>query len=248
MDLLYHYTSLQNLNNIVKPNSLIWRARYYKYFNKKDYEWIRNDAQPIVQEICNEHNWQFDPDFQVYRPYIISFCKSHNSKYMWKYFGDDGHGINLVINEDILRKEATLLSKIPSLIVPCEYIKTRWTRSGLKKRILAIAESKSLQDCQDDDKMLFATVGLLKNHYWPQKEIRYVTIEQKIAEIDYKDGGAVVTPYEVPENKYDKFIPFPKELLNGVILGKETSQQDFDNASYYLISCGYSPNIIRKQK
>ena len=167
---------------------------------------------------------------------------------MWKYFGDGGRGINLVINEEILGNESTLLSKVPALIVPCEYIKTKWTKSELKSSILRIAESESVQGCQDDDGILYATMGLLKNHYWRQKEIRYVTIEQKFAEVTFKDGDAIVTPYEVPKDKYDKYIHFPKELLSGVILGKQTTLQDFDNANKYLISCGYSPDIIRKQK
>ena len=248
MGLLYHYTSFQTLFEIVKPDRIIWQARYYKYFSKKDYEWIRNEAQPIVQEICKDNSWWFDPDFQMYRPYIISFCTSPNSKYMWKYFGNDGLGINLVVNEDILRNEATLLSKVPALIVPCEYIKTRWTKKGLKETIMNIANSESLQECQDDDRLLYATMGLLKEHYWKQKEIRYVTIEQKIAEVNYNDGDIIVIPYEVPENQFNKFVDFPKEMLNGIILGKDISQQNFYKARNYLISCGYSPDILKKQK
>ena len=111
-----------------------------------------------------------------------------------------------------------------------------------------IANSVSLQECQDDDRLLYATMGLLKEHYWKQKEIRYVTIEQKIAEVNYNDGDIIVIPYEVPEKQFNKFVDFPKELLNGIILGKETSQQDFYKARNYLISCGYSPDIIKKQK
>ena len=111
-----------------------------------------------------------------------------------------------------------------------------------------IANSESLQECQDDDKLLYATMGLLKEHYWRQKEIRYVTIEQKIAEVNYDDGDIIIIPYEVPENQFNKLVDFPKELLNGIILGKETSKQDFYKARKYLISCGYSPDIIRKQK
>lgn len=248
MGLLYHYTSFQTLFEIVKPDKVIWIARYYKYFSKKDYEWIKNEAQPIVQEICKENSWWFDPDFQMYRPYIISFCASRNSKYMWKYFGSGGHGINLVINEDILRNEATLLSKVPALVVPCKYIKTRWTKKGLKETIMNIAKSESLQGCQDDDRLLFATMGLLKNQFWKQKEVRYVTIEQKLAEVTYNDGDIVITPYDVQEDKYDKFIHFPKELLKKVILGKESPEHNYYKAKNYLICCGYSPDIITKQK
>lgn len=248
MKLLYHYTFLQNLYNIVKPNGLIWLARYYKYFNEKDYEWIRNEAQPIVLEICKEHNWSFDPDLQMLRPYIISFCKSPNSEYMWKYFGNDNHGVNLVISEDVLRKEATLLSENPSIIILGEYIKAKWTRTELKKSILKIAESKLLHNCHDEDRMLFATIGLLRNHYWRQKEIRYITIEKNFAKVEYNNGEITLIPYEVPKSEYDKFISFPKDLLHRVILGKETSQRDFENASIYLANCGYPPSVIRKQK
>ena len=38
--------------------------------------------------------------FQMYRPYIISFCTSPNSKYMWKYFGNEGHGISRLVREN----------------------------------------------------------------------------------------------------------------------------------------------------
>lgn len=248
MGLLYHYTSFQTLFEVVKPDRIIWLAKYYKYFSKNDYEWIRNEARPIIQEICKEYNWWFDPDFPMYRPYIISFCRSKNSKYMWKYFGNEGRGINLIINDEILRNEATLLSKVPALIVPCEYIKKGWTKNSLKKTIVSIANSEYLQSCQDDDRLLYATIGLLKEHFWRQKEIRYVTIEQKIAEVNYNDGAVVVAPYEVSENQFNKYVDFPKKLLSGVILGKEVPLKDFYMAKDYLINCGYSSDIIRKQK
>lgn len=248
MNNLYHYTNYCNLKKIIKPDAITWLARYYKYFTKNDYEWIRNEAQPYVQELCIKYNWSFDPDFQMFRPYIISFCKEKNSQYMWKHFGDDGKGINLIINEEVLRKEATLLSKVPALIVPCEYIKSKWTGSGLKKTIMRITENESLHNCQNDDRLLFATMGLLKNHYWRQKEIRYVTIEKKQAEVQYINGDVAVVPYEVPVDKYDIFINFPKELLKGVVLGRKTIKKDFDNTKKYLVSCGYNPDIIKKQK
>ena len=236
---VYHYTKLKYLQDIIKPDGCIWLARYYKYFSLKDYEWIRNEAHPIIEEICKERKWWYDPNFPMYKPYIISFCKSIDSQYMWKYFGDNGKGINIVVDEIVLEENATLQSKTPALLIPCEYINPKWTKNKLKEKILKIAESKTVAELQDDDRLLYSAIGILNNSYWKQKEIRYVTIENRVSSINWENSNVKVVPFVLPRNEWGKFIPFPKELIKGIILGRETTEEQFKDVTNYLIKSGY---------
>ncbi len=241
---LYHYTSFKTLFRIIKPNGVEWLARYYKYFDQKDYDWIRDEAKPIIEEMCVANNWKFDPDFEMYRPYLISFCRSEKSDYMWKEFGENHEGIIIAINEDVLRKEATLLSNIPALLVPCEYINTKWNKTMLIGSINKIA--KAIDLCPNDDRLLFASVGLMQGCFNEEQEIRYVTIEQKLASYVLDENEIVKKiPYE--PKVYEKYIPFPKELVSRIILGRENSSQDYEDVKYYIKNCGYSPDIVSLQ-
>ncbi len=229
---------------MIKSDGIEWLARYYKYFSQTDYAWIRDDARPIIEEMCVANNWKFDPDFEMYRPYLISFCRCENSDYMWERFGENHEGIIIAINEDVLRKEATLLSKIPALLVLCEYISKKWNKILLIDSINKIA--KAIDLCPDDDKLLFASVGLMQGCLNEEQEVRYVTIEQKIADYILDNNGDIKKiPFE--PKVYERYIHFPKEMLSRIIIGRDNTSQDYEDVKNYIVSCGYSPDIVSIQ-
>lgn len=248
---LYHYTKFCNLQKIVSQDKLNWKATFYKKFKGVDYEWIRSEAKNIIAEICIENNWWFDPDFKLYEPYIISFCRNANSEDMWEEFGCGGSGIVLVIDETILVQEASLISKdsnqphnIPARIIPCEYINKQWTKELLKEKILKIANSYTLKECTNDDRLSFAAMGIMQKALKDEQEIRYVNLVAKVSSFYWNDGEVIKVPYIVQEDDYSKIISFPHYLLKGVILGKKTSNKQGEEARKYLVGCGYSPNIL----
>ena len=57
-----------------------------------------------------------------------------------------------------------------------------------------------------------------------------------------------VEKYVVPSDRWTKHMYFPKDLLKGIILGRNVEQNDYDFFKNYILECGYDPNIITKVK
>ena len=235
---LYHYTKLSNIEKIVRPDIINLIATYYEKFAKDDYAWIREEGKTLVKELCEELGYNYDPDYLAHRPYIVSFCTSPNSDYMWKEFGEDGDGVALMFNEQILREHASLIDNY-SQIIPCEYIDTNYDREKKKAAILKIAKSNYLEACPDDDKLMFAVMGVMQNRFYYEQEIRYVQIEKLLYTVRYLEGNAHVEKYIVPTDKWTKHICFSKDILDGIILGKNVGKHDFEYFKNYMHEYGY---------
>lgn len=244
---LYHYTSISNIEKIVRPNIVDLIATYYQKFAEEDYAWIRTEGKILVKELCEEFGYEYDPDYLAHRPYITSFCTSPYSDYMWSVFGDNGEGATLVINEQILCEEASLVENY-ARIIPCEYIDPKSEKQKKKDIIMKIASNDYLYDCPNDDRLMFAVMGVMQNKFYEEQEIRYVQIEKLLSTVHYKDGVVQVEKYNVPEEKWIKHLFYPKELIEGIILGKNVDQEDYNYFKKYMIECGYSPDSVFKAK
>lgn len=244
---LYHYTKLSNIEKIVRLDKVDLIATYYQKFAKNDYAWIRTEGKILVKELCEEFGYEYDPDYLAHRPYITSFCTSPYSDYMWSVFGDNGEGATLVINEHKLCEEASLIENY-ARIIPCEYIDPKSEKQKKKDVIIKIASSDYLYDCPDDDRLMFAVMGVMQNRFYEEQEIRYVQIEKLLSTVHYKDGMVQVEKYNVPSDKWSKHVHFPKNILEGIILGRNVDQNDYDFFKNYIFECGYDPNIVSKAK
>lgn len=244
---LYHYTSISNIEKIVGPYKVDLIATYYQKFAKDDYAWIRTEGKTLVKELCEEFGYEFEPDYLAHRPYITSFCTSPYSDYMWSVFGDNGEVATLVINERILFEKASLIENY-ARIIPCEYINPISDKQKKKDTIMKIASSDYLCDCPNDDRLMFAIMGVMQNKFYEEQEIRYVQIEKLLSTVQYKDGMVQVEKYNVPSDKWAKHVHFPKNFLEGIILGRNVDQCDYDFFKNYMFECGYDPNIVSKAK
>ena len=242
---LYHYTIISNIEKIVRPDKVDLIATYYQQFAEKDYAWIRTVGKILVKELCEELGYEFDPDYLAHRPYITSFCTSSCSDYMWNVFGDNGEGAVLMINEQILCEEASLVENY-ARIIPCEYVDPKSDKQKKKDIIMKIASSDYLYDCPNDDRLMFAVMGVMQNQFYEEQEIRYVQVEKLLSTVHYKDGMVQLDKYNVPKEKWIKHIFYPKDLIEGVILGKNVDQDDFDYYKQYMMECGYSPDSVIK--
>ena len=242
---LYHYTKLSNIEKIVRPDKIDLIATYYEKFAKADYAWIREEGKTLVKELCEEFGYEYDPDYLAHRPYITSFCTSPYSDYMWKVFGDNGEGVALVFNEQKLCEEASLIENY-ARIIPCEYIDPKSEKQKKKDVIMEIASSDYLYNCPDDDRLMFAVMGVMQNKFYEEQEIRYVQIEKLLFNGYYENGEAVLKKYVVPKDKWIKHIHFAKDVLEGIIIGKNVEQCDFDYYQKYMLKCGYTPESIIK--
>lgn len=244
---LYHYTKLSNIEKIVRLDKIDLIATYYQKFAKDDYVWIREEGKILVKELCKELNYEYDPDYLAHRPYITSFCTSPYSDYMWKVFGDNGEGVALVFNEQKLCEEASLIENY-ARIIPCEYIDPKSEKQKKKDVIMKIASSYYLYNCPDDDRLMFAVMGVMQNGFYEEQEIRYVQIEKLLFNGYYENGEAALKKYVVPKNKWVRHIHFAKEVLEGIIIGKNVEQCDFDYYQKYMLKCGYAlKSIIKNQ-
>lgn len=240
---LYHYTKLSNIEKIVRPYKIDLIATYYEQFAKDDYAWIREEGKTLVKELCEELGYEYDADYLAHRPYITSFCTSPDSDYMWNVFGDNGEGVALAFNEQILCEEASLIENY-ARIIPCEYINPIDNKLKKKDIIMKIASSDYLYNCPNDDRLMFAVMGVMQNKFYEEQEIRYVQIEKLLSTVHYKDGMVQIEKYNVSPEKWTKHVYFPRDLLEGIILGRNVDQYDYDYFKSYVFECGYNPNIV----
>lgn len=242
---LYHYTSIANIEKIIRPDKVDLIATYYQKFAKDDYAWIRAEGKILVKELCEELGYEYDPDYLAHRPYITSFCTSPYSDYMWNAFGDNGEGAALEFNEQKLCEEEFLIENY-ARIIPCEYIDPKSEKQKKKDVIMEIASSDYLYNCPDDDRLMFAVMGVMQNKFYEEQEIRFVQIEKLLSTVQYNDGIVQVEKYNVPSEKWAKHVYFPKNILEGIILGKNVDQYDYDYFKKYILECGYNPQIVSK--
>ena len=245
MNYLYHYTRLNNIEKIIKNDHVDLIATYYQRFAADDYAWIKKNAEPIIQEICEDNHWRFDIDRLSYNPYVISFCKSANSMHMWKEFGDNGEGIALVFNQERLKEETSSFMNY-ACMVPCEYIYPNSERLQIKNTIIRIANSELLDVCTDDDKLIFAAMGVMQSKFYNEMEIRYVQIEERVFTASYNDGDVKIEEYNVPKEDWERHILFSKDIMEGVIFGKYVDSDDIISFKEYFSQCGFDHLFIKQ--
>ena len=248
MSSLFHYTKLSNLKEIIKEDSIDFIATFYEKFNQDDYAWIKNNSESIVREICEQNGWRYDPDILSNRPYIISFCKSGSSEYMWNNYGDNGEGIVLEFNQEKLYQEA-ISTKNYACLIPCEYVNPHHSdKESIKQTILKIAQNDLLQENTDADRMIFAVMGIMQNKFHEEMEVRYVQIEEKLATAKCENGIAIIEDYEVPKDKWLRHLIFPKDILEKVVFGRDVCDEDVKTFKDYLCSIGYEHIPIEQAK
>lgn len=250
---LYHYTKINILENIIRTGDINFRATYFKKYSKDDYLWVKNNAKPIIEQICSEKGWKYDPQLLDVKPYIISFCKNPNSTYMWEHYGDNNKGMKLIIDGSLLSNvrhykiEGGNKQDDMECILPCIYIDSK---NDVKQQIITLSQSKILDGWEQDDKLKLAVVALKKkNPFCNEEEFRYIHLYSTIMHADFYDGNFYIKDDPGPNSdEYNISLLFPKDLLLGIEVGKDVSQEQFDTVRKYLINCGYDPLKIHVTK
>ena len=102
MKSIYHHTSFKVLKSIVTDTGLNFRASKYSNYTNGEYEWIKDKANAVIQEMCKEQSKPFDTDPMKFNPYIICFFFENLSREMWLNYVDSGNGIQIGVNTDII--------------------------------------------------------------------------------------------------------------------------------------------------
>lgn len=242
---LCHYTSIDSLLKIVSQINIDIIATYYKQHGKDDYCWIRERGKRIVKELCEEHNWKYDPGDLAYNPYIISFCTSPYSFHMWNEFKGKGSEVMLSFNPYLFWHSISIY-KLESL-VPCKYVRPNATDNEIKKEILEIIESEYFEDLDKEELLKLAVMGVMQGKFWEEEEIRYVKLCSLYANVNSTIDKPEVIKCEDIEQERSIHITLPRGIINHVVLRNDISGNDYEDVVYHMIKCGYPPRIVRKQ-
>ena len=243
---LCHYTSIDSLLEIISSDEVNIIATYYKQYGKDDYSWIRERGKRIVKELCVEHNWKYDPGDLAYNPYIISFCTNANSYYMWNKF--KGEGTEAMISLDpCLFLNSISIYRLESL-VPCKYVSPNATDVEIKNAVLDIISNECFENLEKGELLKLAIMGVMQGKFWDEEEIRYVKLCSLYARVNpANDGPQVIKCEDIEQDNFIR-IPFPKGIINSVCLRNDISDEDYEDVLNHIVKCGYSPEIISKQK
>ena len=229
---ILHFTSYNALESIIKDDGLhFWASRYDCMNDPLEYKWL---YEPLKEKIAKDSpnlQGQVDSLYEIF-PYVISFSGASNHQYLWEKYGQDGHGVCLVMNREIM--QPTVLS----FIKDSDYLaNVRYATEQNKMAKLAEVTSEYRdngygtanigEEFVDD----IACCPFVKREKWSkEEEIRYVRIRERNMHASYsKDGGIFSYPEDINGVKYrennGKQVPyldivFPKLSLEGIVIGK----------------------------
>lgn len=72
-----------------------FRASKYSNYTNGEYEWIKDEANVAIKEICKEQSEPFDDDPMNFNPYVICFCEENLSRKMLSNYANNGDGVQI---------------------------------------------------------------------------------------------------------------------------------------------------------
>lgn len=178
-------------------------------------------------------------------PFSLSFSKAEDKLPMWKMYGDNGNGVALLFDDDLLENEFDNLIfadavnygfnvKNPNVIGTII--------SSINKRF-----NKTKQESIKDDVLtsagMFAFVcPFLKDEsYEYEKEYRVVFVAKEHSDTKFRVRGNRIIPYVE--------VSIPIKYLKGVVIGPCLLESETKRALHHLfLGCGIdSKNMIIKQ-
>lgn len=259
---LYHYTTIWAkdgspiLTSLLSPerSEINFRATYYKKFGTEDYQWIRKDSIPIVKALCEENGETYDPDETTLMPYVISFCQTPNSAFMWEKYGGKRKGIMLEFDKIEIEKALCPINAQNNVepldcLIPCLYVKEK-SEENLKVLISNYMKRVKYPECYSYfDKIKFAFVAMKKkDEYEKEDECRYIRLCTTSFCADSNGGNYFFTDHYVKEKDWHQYFIFPRETLKSITVGRDASTEDFNFVREYAIKCGLSPRNVKNEK
>lgn len=244
--ILYHYTKLENFEKIVLNDKLYFRLTEFR--NLED-ETEGEDYLRLNKFLKNNGG------MSNLTRYILSLCKVNDSEYMWHKYGDEGRGIVLALDIDVIGEG------ILHCLEECDYnnetvnavhedIKTIKERYKSKEVIRAI-EEKASRFGQNPEEMRYAlelnsvmnaSQALLcvkESSYHKEQEIRYIVTPSDL-DLFTEDS----------DPKYKYMFPIGKEAFKAVYLGPncELTSVVSGRIKNYLFTNGYVNIEIQQLK
>lgn len=254
MEKLYHYTKIRNnegisiLESIVRKDALHMHSAFYRKYAKEDYQWIRKYSQDIVKCLCEKNKWDYDEEDLMLNPYFISFCMDPDSDYMWEHYADNGSGMKLIFDKELMRHvehgnpdgHGNYSYAIETLL-PCLYIHEK---DNLEQVLIKNMSQPELEGWSEFDKLKFLVSSIKQTKpYKEEQEYRHIHLHNIVGHYYYNDDNFYYEDDNGPTNKDDMWIDmlFPSEMLLGIELGPNTTKDDLLYVRQHIINMGYDP-------
>lgn len=242
-NLVYHYTRLEALSGILRKNLCLWATRYDHLNDPSEQIWAERYA---LKEIHNKMGYKDISlpdirDWLLKTSYIISLCKEPDYRNLWRLYCDDGRGVCLILDKDILRRSSydKLMNNFKDdfcIIEDVEYASEKSIEYAINK----MAKKKSF-DIVDEEaaSQLMRVVPFIKNDDFSiEKETRFAVLRD-FDKISISPGASnMEISTEVFPNEHNvryrmrgnELVPyleieFPPESLKGFILGYEVDEE-----------------------
>ena len=238
-NLVYHYTSLEALDGIIGKDKVTFWATKYQYMNDPfEKIWAQNYILSIIERESNGDNESSDTINKLVDryPYIISFCDIPDYRNMWRLYCNDGLGVCIGLNSDILQQVASenLLSETKTKqdffesVIYC-------SRNNIKQTIDYL-DQRGIFNLNQNDKLdnLYIMSAFVKcDDFYIENEFRYARLRensQVLVSPNISTGGTISKALEdITDVKYrmrgaNELIPyleidFPSNVIEKIIVG-----------------------------
>ena len=212
---IYHHSKYENLEKIITKNGLSFRGSYYKEFSDADYKWTKRVVSRIIKRICKQRKADYEKD-SSFKPIIISFGFESDSDYMWTKYAQQYHGIQLMLDYDII---AQVAYNNLDYFAKCRYMRKR----GRMKKFIE-QKTYPIECINDIQSNLESVSALIKPvRFKRENEIRYIRAYSRLFEVNYESfmqiGDRSFVDCVPSNNDEERFVYFPKEALVGIAIG-----------------------------
>lgn len=252
MDLVYHYTSLESLKGIVNKDKVTFWATKYQYMNDPfEKIWAQNYILSIIEKESNGDKKSSDTINKLVDryPYIISFCDIPDYRNMWRLYCNDGLGVCIGLNSDILQQVASknLLSETKKKQDFFESV-TYCSRINVKQTIDYLVQRGTFNLNKNDklDNLYIMSAFVKCDDFDIEHEVRYARLRENshvIVSPNYSSGGTNSKAIEdTTDVKYrmrgaNEFVPyleidFPSKIIEKIIVGY--GYYGYDNTRQFI--------------
>lgn len=241
-DIVYHYTDMNALVNILRKEHIILRATNCLYLN---------DTHEIIEGVTAiERVLKIKIGKDTFKNhYITSFSQNQDSLSMWGMYAANGQGCAIGLRND-------LLSKSYSISIKCIYGESeidknltsflKLTQTGcitqmdnniaMKKQNTVIAENR-FRLMANNILLLSTCLGSKNAAYKEEKETRYIVECDNNNVVKFRIKNGVIIPFVE--------IIISKEALDCIIIGPTNNYQfTKDSIQNFLLLNGFDLNHV----
>lgn len=251
-NLVYHYTRLDALKSILGQTICLWATRYDKLNDPSEQIWAE---KYIIESIKKLPEFKYDSSKQIINwqrkdGYILSLSKYGDDRNMWRLYCDDGKGVCLILDKDILQSSCRQQMEKNYADFYCLLEEVEYVSSEKVADAVAKCKEKGCFNIGNEEiaSRMMRIVPFIKNEdFRVENEVRCAILREcnKIIipyDKEKKGPGKPIFSENKNNIKYrmrgNDLVPYleihlPIEALKGITIGYEV---DEDKAKEYIYS------------